>query len=236
MAVQHPVDDSTGSTSRRRRLWWIFGCGVLVLLVVIVLVANAWASQRADSDDGVSMPSATSPSPSRTASPTPAPTKSPTPAPPVPSAPDPAAGIGVPSTELAPPQVQAPVPLADPAAAVPGVVFSISELESVAGEARGPGEVAGPSLRFAVTVRNDTAVSVSLTSTVVNFYYGGEQSPATELAAPGGVPLPDAVSAGGTARGVFIFNVPDDGRDRVQIAVDYSAGVPIVLFEGPAPK
>jgi hypothetical protein len=127
------------------------------------------------------------------------------------------------------------VPLADAAAAVPGVVFSISDLEAVDGVARGPGEVAGPSLRFAVSVRNDTASTVSLTSTVVNFYFGADQTPATELAAPGGVPLPDEVAAGGTARGVFVFNVPNEGRSLVQIAVDYSAGVPIVLFEGPAP-
>jgi hypothetical protein len=128
-----------------------------------------------------------------------------------------------------------PVPLAEPAEVVPGVVFSISDLEAVDGTARGPGEVAGPSLRFAVSVRNDTSVVVSLSSTVVNFYFGADQTPATELAAPGGVALPDEIAAGGTARGVFVFNVPDDGRDLVQIAVDYSAGVPIVLFEGPAP-
>jgi hypothetical protein len=128
-----------------------------------------------------------------------------------------------------------PIPLTDQAAVVPGVVFSISELEAVDGTARGPGEVAGPSLRFAVSVRNDTAAPVSLTSTVVNVYFGADQSPATELASPGGVALADEVAAGGTVRAVFIFNVPNDARDLVQIAVDYSAEVPIVLFEGSAP-
>ena len=247
MAVQHPVDNSNSSMSRRRKLWWIAGSGLLALLVIVLLVANVWASQRAESADVAATPTTSSPtsSASRTAAPTPSPTisssptNSPLPTAPVlpeASTPDPSAGIGVPSNELAPPPVQEPVALEEPAAAVPGVVFTIGELEAVDGEARGPGEVAGPSLRFAVSIRNDTAAPVSLTSTVVNFYYGVDQAPATELAAPGGVPLPSDVAAGGTARGVFLFNVPEDGRDLVQIAVDYSAGVPIVLFEGPAPR
>jgi len=240
MAVQHPADTGPDIAGRRRRLWWIAGGGLLVLLVVILLVANAWASQRVDSADVTSPQSGTSPSPtpSRTPGPSLSPSPSPAPAetaPPAPSVPDPNAGVGVPSSEVAPPQVQEPVPLTDPAAAVPGVAFSISELEAVEGVARGPGEVAGPSLRFVVSVRNDTAAPVSLTSTVVNFFFGAAQSPATELAAPGGVPFPDEVPAGATAQGVFVFTVPADQRDEVQIAIDYSAGVPIVLFEGAAP-
>ncbi|WP_104132336.1 hypothetical protein [Cryobacterium sp. M91] len=236
MAVHHPSDTGPETAGQRRRLWWIAGAGLLALLVVIMLVANGLASQRADSADVTATRSVTTPSPAPSRSPGPSP--SPVPAettPPAPSVPDPNAGVGVPSSEVAPPQVQEPVPLTDPAVAVPGVVFSISELEAVEGVARGPGEIAGPSLRFAVSVRNDTAATVSLTSTVVNFFFGAAQSPATELAAPGGVPFPDAVAAGQAAQGVFVFTVPADARDEVQIAVDYSAGVPIVLFEGAAP-
>ena len=128
------------------------------------------------------------------------------------------------------------MPLTDSAAAVPGVVFSIGTLEAVDGVARGPGEVGGPSLRFAVTVRNDTSDAVALTATVVNLFFGAEQSPATELTASGGAPLPESVAAGATQQGVFVFAVPGDQRDQVRIAVDYSAGVPIVLFEGAAPR
>ncbi|TFD24936.1 hypothetical protein [Cryobacterium sp. TMS1-13-1] len=236
MAVHHPSDTGPETAGRRRRLWWIAGAGLLALLVVIMLVANVWASQRADSADVTATRSVTTPSPAPSRSPGPSP--SPVPAEtttPAPSVPDPNAGVGVPSSEVAPPQVQEPVPLTDPAVAVPGVVFSISELEAVEGVARGPGEIAGPSLRFAVSVRNDTAATVSLTSTVVNFFFGAAQSPATELAAPGGVSFPDEVAAGQAAQGVFVFTVPADARDEVQIAVDYSAGVPIVLFEGAAP-
>ena len=241
MAVHHPADTGPDNAGRMRRLWWLAGVGLLALFVVILLVANFWASQRADSADFAATQSVTSPSPTPTQSPDPSPSPSPSPgptetAPPVPIILDPNAGVGVPSSEVAPPQVQEPVPLTDPAAAVPGVVFSISELEAVEGVARGPGEIAGPSLRFAVSVRNDTTATVSLTSTVVNFFFGAAQSPATELAAPGGVPFPDEVAVGATAQGVFVFTVPADERDAVQIAVDYSAGVPIVLFEGVAPR
>ncbi|TFD49710.1 hypothetical protein E3T46_12645 [Cryobacterium sp. Hh11] len=236
MAVHHPSDTGPEIAGRRRLLWWIAGAGLLAMLVVIMLVANVWASQRADSAavTGTRSVTTTSPAPSRSPGPSPSPVPAET-TPPAPRVPDPNAGVGVPSSEVAPPQVQEPVPLTDPAVAVPGVVFGISELEAVEGVARGPGEIAGPSLRFAVSVRNDTAATVSLTSTVVNFFFGAAQSPATELAAPGGVPFPDEVAAGQAAQGVFVFTVPTDARDEVQIAVDYSAGVPIVLFEGAAP-
>jgi hypothetical protein len=128
------------------------------------------------------------------------------------------------------------VPLTDSAAAVPGVVFSVGTLDAVDGVARGPGEVGGPSLRFTVTVRNDTADTVSLTSTVVNLFFGSELNPATELTASGGAPFPQSVAPGATQQGIFVFAVPTDQREQVRIAVDYTVGVPIVLFEGAAPR
>jgi hypothetical protein len=138
--------------------------------------------------------------------------------------------------EPAPPAALAPVPLTDSVAAVPGVVFSIGTLEAISGVARGPGEVGGPALRFTVTVRNDTQDAVSLTSTVVNLFYGAEQSPATELTGSGGAAFGASVAPGSVQQGTFVFTVPSDERDQVRIAVDYSVGVPIVLFEGAAPR
>ena len=239
MAVRHPVDDNTGPTVggnsiSRRRVWWIVASAALAVLIVVLVVAGVAASNNGGPNTAANNGNGPAPSPRMTATPTAVPSPDPSPTP-VPTATTPAPTEAV-AAEPAPPAAQAPVPLTDSAAAVPGVVFSIGTLEAVDGVARGPGEVGGPSLRFAVTVRNDTVDVVPLTSTVVNLFFGAEQSPATELTASGGAPLPESVAAGATQQGVFVFAVPGDQRDQVRIAVDYSAGVPIVLFEGAAPR
>jgi hypothetical protein len=144
--------------------------------------------------------------------------------------------------EDAPPVEAAPlpelpsVPLTEDVAPVPGLVVSIDNLEAVTGEADGPGEVAGPALRFTLVLRNDGDAPVSLESTVVTAYSGPEQTPALDLRGPGGVPLPSEIAAGATVTGVFIFTVPVEDRDQVKIGVDYTVGVPIVVFEGAAPR
>lgn len=216
-----------GSTAKRKTalLWLVVSAAVIAAIVILVVVATGAPRQ----DDASSPGSTSSASPTPGTSPTDEGTADPT-TPPDASAPP--ADPGQP----APPPAQAPVALTEPAAPVPGVTFSISGLEAVDGVANGPGEVAGPALRFTLTVRNDTAEAVSLTSTVVNLFAGADRAPATELQEPGGVPLPEGVAPGQSATGVFVFGVPVDLRDQVQISVDYSVDAPIVLFEGEAPR
>ncbi|MBG6214542.1 MAG: hypothetical protein LH475_09535 [Cryobacterium sp.] len=245
MSVRHPVDNSSGPTmggkpNNRQRVWWIVASAGLAVLIVVLVVAgvaasNGAAPNAAETSESPTPSQRSTATPSAAPSPTPPPIPSLTPSPTAPPAAAPAPTEGA-VAEPAPPAAQAPVPLTDSAAALPGVVFSIGTLEAVDGVARGPGEVGGPSLRFSVTVRNDTRDTVSLTSTVVNLFFGAGQSPATELTASGGAPFPDSVAPGATQQGVFVFTVPSDQRDQVRIAVDYSVGVPIVLFEGAAPR
>lgn len=235
MSVRHPTDSHTGSAkdkkpTGRQRVWWIIASAVLVVLVAAVgVVASNEAAPRV-----TGITESSTPSPRPTGLPGPSPTAS------IPATLAPDAAVPKPTegvvAEPAPPAAQVPVALTDSAAAVPGIIFSVGTLEAVDGAARGPGEVGGPSLRFTVTVRNDTSAAVSLTSTVVNLFFGADQSPATELSASGGAPFAEAVAPGATEQGTFVFTVPTDQRDQVRIAVDYSAGVPIVLFEGTAPR
>ncbi|WP_105036033.1 hypothetical protein [Cryobacterium aureum] len=238
MSVHQPVDNSAGPTAgdestKRRRVWWIVASAALAVLIVVLVVAGVAASNGTAPNLAGASASA-SPSPRPTATPTAVPSSTPS-FTPIPTAAAPAPTEAA-AAEPAPPAAQAPVPLTESAAAVPGVVFSVGALSAVDGVARGPGEVGGPSLRFTVTVRNDTPDTVSLASTVVNLFFGAEQSPATELTASGGAPFPESVAPGATQQGIFVFAVPSDQRDQVRIAVDYSVGVPIVLFEGAAPR
>lgn len=219
MAAQQP---GQGGGSRARA-WGILGVALLALVVTVAALDGAESRDPAGAAPGGA---ATRTTP--TAVPAPESKPAPTPAPAPPSAPR--------AGEPAPPPERPAVPFTRSSAPVAGVVFSIDKLQAVKGIAQGPGEVGGPSLRFELTVRNDTAKAVSLTSTVVNVYFGPDEAPATELRKPGGIPLPETVAPGRTARGVFIFAVPEESRDQVRITADYTAGVPIAVFEGQAPR
>lgn len=209
---------------------WVVAIAAAIAAVVLIVVIVNGATRG---DDSTPVAGATrSPNPTASPTATTAPSASPTATPsPGETAPPPAEGV-----QPTPPPTQEPVALTQPAAPVPGVVFSIANLEAVEGVANGPGEVAGPALRFTVTVRNDTAEPVSLTYTIVNLYAGPEHAPATEVEEPGGVPFPASVEPGATASGVFVFTVAPELRDQVQISVDYTADAPTLLFEGPAPR
>lgn len=219
------------TAAQRRNLWLGIAVAAVVIAAIIILVVVANGAGRPDdASPRAASTSSASPAPTGGATGTSTPAGEPS-TPPDASAP-PAGAPG----EPAPPPAQAPVALTEPAAPVPGVTFSIGALEAVDGVANGPGEVAGPALRFPVTVRNDTGEAISLTSTVVNLFAGEELSPAVEVGEPGGQPLPETVAAGASATGVFVFSVATELRDQVQISVDYSADAPVVLFEGQAPR
>ncbi|MGO4689580.1 hypothetical protein [Glaciibacter sp. 2TAF33] len=231
MAAQQQVP---ARERRRKRLWLIGISTVVVLLAGTLVVANLAASR----DNAASTNSSTGSASPNDKNPAVSPAPMGSPAPTGPATPDhtPAPGAEQPVVEPTPPPELPPVAFTKPVAPVTGLVFSLSALEAVQGVARGPGEVAGPALRFALTIRNDTAATVSLESTVVNLYFGADQNPATDLQEPGGVPLPPEVASGTSATAVLIFAVPAAERDKVKIAVDYSVGVPIVVFEGRAPR
>lgn len=245
MALKDPdsADTQTGRTWR-----WI-GVSAVVGAAVLLFGITLWASQGGGvplaGATGASTPAATSSDEGLVAL-TPAPTE-PAVEQPAPPAEEPAVEAPVEGPEGEAPDGEAPadaaplpelppVPLTEEVAPVPGVVVSIGSLEAVEGEAQGPGEVGGPALRFTLSMRNDGDTPVSLTSTVVTVYSGPEQLPAVDLRGPGGVPLPEEVAPGATVTGVFIFTVPPEDRDEVRIGVDYTVGVPIVVFEGSAPR
>ena len=234
------------------RKWRWLGLAAVVTAAVLLFGASVWVSQGG----GVPLAGATGAS-SPTSAPTPTEEQPVTEAPvatadpaveqPAPPSEEPASEEPAPEAPAEPPAAETPVepaplpelpavPLTEEVAPVPGVVVSIDSLEAVEGEAQGPGEVGGPALRFTLTMRNDGDAPVSLESTVVNVYSGPDQAPAVDLRGPGGIPLPAEVAAGATVTGVFIFMVPTEHRDQVRIGVDYTVGIPIVVFEGAGPR
>ncbi len=116
-----------------------------------------------------------------------------------------------------------------------GISATITDMSAVQGEAKGIGEIAGPAVRFTVTVVNDTEAALSLDSAVVNVSYGDDSQPASQLSGPDPVAFPASVKPGDKGTGVFIFAIPLDARDKVVIHFNLEAETPIATFAGRAP-
>jgi hypothetical protein len=202
-----PLGSPDAETKPAWWLWLLLGAALVVITLIVVLVA-------------IQLPSGgeTGGAPSPTHSPTPGSTSTPT-------------GDPTPVPQAAP----SSIPIDEPGTIEPGVTASIDTIEAVQGEAKGPGEVAGPAIRFRVSISNATTAAIDLGATVVTVDYGADRIPALELFEPGASPLPDSVEPGATATAVYIFTVPVDQRGLVHITVDYSVGVPPLEFTGAVP-
>lgn len=112
------------------------------------------------------------------------------------------------------------------------VAVSLTKIESVQGEARLPGEIAGPAIRVTVRVRNGSSTALDVGNVRVNAYYGNDQTPAGVLTAPGGKPFEGKIAPRTEAEGVYLFAIPISERNSVRITVDTTAGVPVAVFTG----
>jgi len=231
-----PDDDPAGQRPNGRVIALV---GVAVAVVIIVIIVVVRSMGGGDEPAGVSVPTPGSSTSTEAGPGSPAAT----PGQPTSSAPSggtegpSATSSANPPTEPAKPgETRAPVPIKTPAEVKAGLTARITDVEAVKGVADGPGEVAGPAVRFTLTLRNSSAGQVPLNTTVVNVYYGKAKTPASPLMGPGGVPLPDAVAAGDEASGTYVFVVPRKDRNRVLITVDYSVDVSLVAFRGSVPR
>lgn len=228
MTLHEPPNDATVARLRRR---WIIAGTIVVSAIAVVAIIASFVQRGPDGATPSTSPTATS-SASASASPTPSSTASAPPAtasPGVDPGPSSTAGATNPSPGASPSIGQA-------APVVPGVTVSVGSLKAVQGEATRPGDIAAPSVQFAVTVVNATSAAIPLASAVVTVDYATTQTPASELSAPGGTTFPSDLAPGQTATAVYVFSVPLDQRDDVRITFDYSAGTPTVAFTGAVPR
>jgi hypothetical protein len=124
-----------------------------------------------------------------------------------------------------------PVPLDESADFGTGLSIELTKIQSVKGEAKMPGEIAGPALKVTLRATNDSKKSVSLDTVVVAVSYGEDRTPAIELS-DGRRPLKGNLKAGDAKNGVYVYNVPTDQRDDVRVEVSYTGEAPTVAFEG----
>ena len=116
-----------------------------------------------------------------------------------------------------------------------GVTAEIVALEAVDGVAELPGEISGPALRVTVRLTNGTDAALALARVQVDLNSGRDRAPGLALTEPGAAPFVGELAQGDSADGVYVFGVPVDRRDQVQVLVLYSVDAPMAVFEGPAP-
>lgn len=214
--------------------WAVVAVAVLVVLVTGGVV---WAAVAESGTADAGPTSTAAPSASRSAGDDPADPATPVETPTAPAPGEPGGGATDDVDPAAPyaPVTEPAVALDQPASFATGVTAELTKVESVDGEAQGPGEVAGPAVRVTVRLTNGTAAAVPLTQAVVNVYAGQDLAPGEPLSGPGGKPFTGTLQPGATATGVYVFNVPADQRDRLQVTVSYDPTVTTVLFEGAGP-
>ncbi|MBC7518305.1 MAG: hypothetical protein H7248_05385 [Microbacteriaceae bacterium] len=126
-------------------------------------------------------------------------------------------------------------PVGERAAVIAGVTATVSQLTAVTGEARSPGDIAGPSVHLVLTIANSTRAAISLSSAVVNLFYGDSMTPASSLPGPDVFALPEALGAGQSTTAQLVFSVPPTERKNLTISLDYSVEAPLIAFVGPGP-
>lgn len=214
-------DSATASKevkSVRIRLALIVSAVSAVVIIVILIV-----TLRPPTDTvagGAAQTPSVSASPSESASPSVSPTPSPPPE------------AGTPSAQPSPSEA---APIGETSDISAGLTAEITTVESIDGTADGPGEVAGPAVRFSVVITNSTGQTVSVGNTVINVDYGTERTPAAELLNNGRSPFPRDIAPNSTSTGTFVFTVPLDQRGNVRITVDYAVTVAPLIFQGVVP-
>lgn len=108
---------------------------------------------------------------------------------------------------------------------------TISGLRSASVKSQLPGEVAGPSVIFEVTIKNGGDKVVDLNQLVVNVL-DDEQVPGSRITTKPARPMPHAVDGGSVARGRFVYVVPKKKRDPITVQVSLTAEQPVLVFKG----
>ena len=205
------------------------GLIVAALVVWAVIAAVPTKSQPSSLVASSASPSLEPLSSASTPSPSALPAETSTPVEPGPTV-APPKKVDVPSDKA-----QVVAPMGDLASVTAGVTARVTGLTAVMGEARGPGDIAGPSVRFVLTVTNNTAAKIPLEGAAVNLFHGTDLTPSSSLPGPGVIPLPEDLAAGATATATLVYSVPPGDRALLTITLDYTVDTPLVVFAGPGP-
>ncbi len=128
-------------------------------------------------------------------------------------------------------ETKPPVSMQSPAVVKRGLEVTVGKVTKVSARAKVPGEVSGPGLSFALSVRNNSAKAVDISTVVVNLMNARGQ-PANRISTAPARPFAGTVPAGSAASGIYVFVVRSDQRDPVTLAVALSGDLPVIVFKG----
>ena len=116
-----------------------------------------------------------------------------------------------------------------------GLLVEVLSIDAVEATATAPGEIAGPAVSVELRLINDTDTDLDLQRVQVEVTYAPERNPGNPLS-DGTERFEGVLESGGEATGTYVFGVPADQREVIQISVFYDVTAPIVVFEGPGPE
>lgn len=112
-----------------------------------------------------------------------------------------------------------------------GVNVTVSEVEALDVTATTPGEIAGPAVALTLTVENTSDEPIDLSTAMVSVT-GSKDSLGQPTTSEPYSPFSGSVEPGKTSSGIYVFRLPADERDSLEVTVEYIAGAPIALFAG----
>jgi hypothetical protein len=133
----------------------------------------------------------------------------------------------------APPQEQVKADLDKVARIHDDVEISASTIKAITAKAQTPGDMSGPGLAVTISIQNHSQTTLDVNTVVVTLLDSAGAAGIPTASDPTR-PFTGTIAAGDGAEGVYVFIVPEGTRDRIELTVAYSAGVPVALFTGPA--
>lgn len=125
-----------------------------------------------------------------------------------------------------------PVPLRRPASFGSGVTASVVATQPVRIKAKGPGEIEGAGVRFAIRLTNGTGGEITTDEVTVAVYVGQDRTPALPAGANQNNPFAGTVADRASQTGSYVFLVPPAERDDIRLEVSYTVTQPYVVFLG----
>lgn len=209
------------------------GSAVAVTLL-LTLVAACSSDDPGPEATAAPSPTAAATSGSATPVPDPTPTTRTNTLPPPATTPVPPPTPGSVDSTVAPkPEVsKKPVKLDKPSRTGTGLTAKLVSIKAITAKAQLPGEVAGPALAVTVDVTNTGSKSADLSAVVVTLL-DADEAPGSEMTLKPADPLAGKVTAGRTARGVYVFTVPKKKRSPITVTVSFK-DAPVLAFTGDA--
>jgi hypothetical protein len=112
-----------------------------------------------------------------------------------------------------------------------GVAVTVTDVQVLEVAANTPGEIAGPAVALTIDVKNSSGEPIDLSTAMVTVTGSGGAYGQATTSEPFR-PFMGSVEPGGEASGVYVFRLPAEERDALQVSVEYVAGAPIALFVG----